>query len=215
MPCNCRQGTGLHDHLGDQFASEGIFGIGAPINEAIDLSGIQVWNCKCKASEVGRIFSPATLSNGDPVCSDGDPELLMYVPFSTVCRVRGISIVGTTDDFAPSQVKIFVNPVDVSGFDSVRRLRPHEEIQLAYGLADDRVVYRVNPGKFASTSSLVFFFDESFGNDESHLLRIDLFGENTGKTTQQKVATNIVYELRGNPADHPTSEDTQKFFSVQ
>lgn len=215
MPCNCRQGTALHNHLDDQLSSEGVFGIGAPINEAVDLTALQVWNCKNTAEEAGRLFNPSMADNTLPICSDDDQELLIFAPLSSVCRIKGLTVTAPASDNAPSRVKIFVNIAEITGFGSVQRLVPQEQLQLADGGSEDRIVYRVNPGKFSAVSSLTFFFDESFGGDESDVLRIELFGENTGKSTQQQVATNIVYEGRGNPADHRTAEDKKALFEVR
>ena len=215
MPCNCRQGTALHNHLEDQLSSDGVFGLGAPINDAVDLTALQVWNCKNSAEEAQRVFNPNMGDNMLPICSDDDQELLVFAPLSSVCRIKGLSITGPANDCAPSRVKIFVNVGDITGFGSVERLVPQEQLQLADGSSEDRIVYRVNPGKFSSVSSLTFFFDESFNNNETDVLRIELFGESTGKSTHQQVATNIVYESRGNPADHRTTEDKKALFEVQ
>lgn len=215
MPCNCRQGTALHNHLGDQLSGDGVFGLGAPINDAVDLTALQVWNCKNSAEEAGRVFNPNMGDNSLPICSDDDQELLIFAPLNSVCRVKGLTIAGPANDNAPSRVKIFVNIGEITGFGSVQRLVPQEQLQLADGGSEDRIVYRVNPGKFSSVSSLTFFFDESFNGDKTDVLRIELFGENTGKSTQQQVATNIVYEGRGNPADHRTAEDKKSLFEVR
>lgn len=215
MPCNCRQGTALHSHLDDQLASEGVFGLGAPINEAVDLSAIEVWNCRDTADEAGRLFDVSKAENNVPVRSDDDPEFLIQAPLTSVCRVKGVSIRTPPGESAASRVKVFVNLVNVTGFGSVQRLVPQEQLQLADGGCEERVVYRVNPGKFSAVSSLTFLFDESYGGDETAVLRIELFGENTGKPTRQQVATNIVYEGRGNPADHRVAEDKKALFEVQ
>ncbi|KEG12370.1 putative PITH domain-containing protein 1-like [Trypanosoma grayi] len=214
MPCNCRHGTGSHDHLRDGFAREGVLGVGSPLNEQVDLHFLQLWNARHSVSEAARVLDPSTEDNDDPICSDADPELLLLIPLKQVCRVRGVSILGTNDDFAPSQVKLFCNPTDVVGFDSVRRLHPQEEIQLAQVPVGDRIVYRLNPAKFSATASLCLFFEHSFGEDETHLLRIDLFGESTGRPVHQQVATNVVYEAMANPADHKVGEEKKQTFTV-
>ncbi|KAG8343699.1 PITH domain [Trypanosoma vivax] len=214
MPCNCRQGIGSHDHLGDGFASEGTFGVGTLLNARVDLPHLQVWNARQSVSEVARLFDVKQMDNLEPICSDADPELLLLVPLKEVCRVKAIAIVGTNDNFAPSEVKLFCNPTDVSGFDSVRRLRPQEELMLAQVSAGDRVVYRLNPAKFYASSSIGIFFEHSFGEEETHLLRIDLFGESSGRSVQQQTATNIVYEAMANPADHNVVEESRKVFTV-
>lgn len=214
MPCNCRQGTGAHDHLGDNFMRDGVFGVGVPLNNSIDLPFLQIWNARTCSEDARRIFDPLTENNNDPLCSDDDPELLMFIPLSSVCRIRGISIVGPNTDFSPSQVKLFANPPEVHGFASVRRLVPQEEIQLAQVSSDDKIIYRLNP-KFSSVSTLVLLFEHSFNDTETHLLRIELFGEDSGRPTAQRVVTNVVYEGMANPADHKSAEEHKRFFAVQ
>ncbi|KAG5484821.1 hypothetical protein LSCM4_07590 [Leishmania orientalis] len=215
MPCNCRQGTALHSHVGDQLVSEGVFGLGTPINDAVDLSALQLWNSRNTPAEAGRLFDVNQSSNEDPICSDDDQDLLISAPLLSVCRIKGISVVAPAGDTAPSRVKIFVNLVNVAGFSSVQRLVPQEQLQLSDGGCEDRIVYRVNAAKFSSVSSLTFFFDESYNGSETKVLRIELYGEKTGKSTQQQVATNIVYEARGNPADHRSSEEKKSLFEVR
>lgn len=207
MPCNCRQGIGNHDHMGDGFARDGAFGVGTPINDCVDLNSIQIWNSINTSEEAQRLFDPNQTENSIPICSDDDPELLVVAPLSSVCRIRGVAIQGPYSGYAPKQVKIFANQPDICGFDSVRRFRPQEELQLGQTSSDDRIVYRLNAMKFSSVSCLAFFFENSFNEEETHLFRIELFGENTGVSTNPKLATNISYELRPNPADHRTRED--------
>ncbi|CBH11620.1 hypothetical protein, conserved [Trypanosoma brucei gambiense DAL972] len=214
MPCNCRQGTGTHDHLQDGFARGGMFGVGSPLNAQVDVDLLQLWNSRNSVSEAARIFDPAKGDNDQPICSDADPELLLLIPLKEVCRIRSVSILGTNDDFAPSQVKLFCNPTSVVGFDSVRRLQHQEEIQLAQVSADDRIAYRLNPAKFSSAGCLGMLFEHSFGDDETHILRIELFGESTGRPVYQQTATNVVYEAMANPTDHNVGEELKKTFTI-
>ncbi|TPP44281.1 PITH domain family protein [Leishmania donovani] len=188
-------------HVGDQLASEGVFGLGVPINDAVDLSAIQLWNSRNTPAEAGRLFDVSKSANQDPISSDDDQELLISAPLSSVCRIKGVSFVAPANETAPSRVKIFVNLVNVAGFSSVQRLVPQEQLQLAGGGSEERIVYRVSAA--------------NFNGAETKVLRIELFGENTGKTTQQQVATNIVYEGRGNPADHQSSEEKKLLFEVR
>ncbi|CCW66648.1 unnamed protein product [Phytomonas sp. Hart1] len=213
MPCNCRQEAGAHNHLGDVSLKDGLFGFGTPLNDSIDLSFIQMWNARSSSQQARRVFDPKTQDNNVPLCSDEDPELLILLPLSSICKLKGISILGPMNDFAPSQVKIFANPAEVLGFDSVRRLKPQEEILLAQVSGEDRVVYKLNAINFATVSSLALYFDHSFSEEETHLLRVDLYGENSGRSSTQQVAKNVVYESRANPADHPVRETHKNFFT--
>eukprot|EP00796_Vickermania_ingenoplastis_P012100 gene12100-8324_t len=214
MPCNCGREVGSHDHMGDGFAKDGCFGVGAPINECVDLTGIQAWNSINSAEEAQRLFDPTKKDNSKAIVSDDDPEILFSVPLSSLCKIRGVSIQGPCSDYAPRAVKIFANQPDICGFDSVRRLKPQEELQLAQTSTDDRIIYRLNPMKFNSVGCLAFHFEHSYGDEETHIIRIELFGENTGVSTNQKLATNVNYELRPNPADHPVKDENRPFVSL-
>lgn len=215
MPCNCRQGIGSHDHMADGFVRDGALGTGTSINDYLDLSGLQIWNSTSNATEARRLFDPNSAENANPVCSDDDPELLLLIPLSSVCRLRGITVQGPCSGYAPKQLKLFSNNPDIVGFDSVRRLHPDEEIQLAQTSLDDRIIYRVNQMKFSSVGCLAFFFDHSYNDEETHIFRIELFGESTGIPTKQKLATNLSYELHPNPEDHRNVEEFSPFITLQ
>lgn len=214
MPCNCRPGVGAHDHLGDGFVKDGAFGVGTHLNSCVELSGIQVWNSLNNAKDAQLVFDPEKSDNSTIISSDSDPELLISVPLTSVCHIRGIIVKGPLSDFSPKNVKIFVNQPDINGFDSVRRLQAQETIELSQSSTDDVIIYRVNTTKFLSVGYLTFFFDHSFNDELTHLLRIELFGDDSGISRNPKVATNIVYELRANPADHRVNEEVQHFVSL-
>lgn len=214
MPCNCRPGIGAHDHLGDGYAKDGAFGVGTPLNGCVNLARIQIWNCLNSASDAQKLFDPKEADNAHVISSDGDPEVLISVPLSSVCRIRGIIVKGPLTDFAPKHVKIYANQPDINGFDSARRFQAQEEIELSQSSGDDVIIYKVSPTKFLSVGCLTFLFDHSFNDDLTHLLRIELFGDDTGISTNPKVAKNIVYELQGNPADHKVSEETRNFVAL-
>lgn len=214
MPCNCRPGIGSHDHLGDGFARDGAFGVGEPLNGCVNLERIQIWNSLNSRHDAQKLFDPKEAENSCTISSDGDPEVLIQVPLSSVCRIRGMVIKGPLSGFAPKHVKIYVNKPDISGFDSIRRFQAQEELELSQSSHEDVIIYKMNPTKFLSVGCLTFFFDRSFNDELTHLLRIELFGDDLGIATNPKVATNIIYELRGNPADHKTNEEARHFVSV-
>lgn len=210
MPCNCRRGTGPHDHVTDGvFSRDGAFGVGQPLNGHINKLSLQVWNVQAGADVVhATLFSLARDEIALPfVSSDADPEVLLHIPFHEIVKVRGVLISGTNDAFAPSSVKLYVNAMDVDGFGSVERLLPEESISLACTSAEDAIVYRINPAKFQNVSSITVLVPDSFGEDATHLCRIEFYGESTSQPVNRPLATNIVYESMANPADHKVIEE--------
>jgi hypothetical protein len=140
------------------------------------------------------------------VSSDTDQEFLIVLRFREVVRVRGLLFLGTGDAFSPSRVKIMINPKDAhtAGFSAVRRLECDENICLANSSEADAVIYRTSQLRFSSVSSLALWVDESIGGtEETHLTRVEFFGESTKVPTQRQAVPGVVYEARGNPVDHP------------
>jgi hypothetical protein len=191
------------------FARDGGLGVGQLLNSHINKLALQCWNVRSSADVVhSTLFAPNRDDATAPfVASDADPEILLHIPFHEVLRIRGILILGTNDSFAASSVKLFVNAMDISGFDSVERLTPEESLILANSSMEDAVVYRINPAKFQSVASVTMLFPDSFGEEETHLCRIEFYGESTSQPVNRPVATNVVYESLGNPADHKVLED--------
>jgi hypothetical protein len=159
--------------------------------------------------EAIRVVDPAEIAKEGadappPIVSDADEEILMIVNFSTFVKLRGISVSGTGDAHGPSVVKLFSNRVQITGFESVSRLTPDEKVDLVQTSAEDEIIFQLNPVKFMNVSNVVLLLDKNFGNvDDTMIRRIEFFGEDTGKVVDRPLATNVVYELRGNPADHP------------
>jgi hypothetical protein len=57
------------------------------------------------------------LDRTEYLCSNlGDPELLLYIPFTAAVKIKSFTVIGGEDGSAPSNVKLFVN-VDNPDFD--------------------------------------------------------------------------------------------------
>jgi hypothetical protein len=217
MPCNCRRGTGPHDHVTDGvFAREGAFGVGQLLNGHIHALALQAWNVQQPVHLVHSTLFATTRDEASPafIASDADPEVLLFVPFHEIVKIRGVLISGTNDASAPGSIKIFVNARDVNGFESVERLQPEETIMLACTSAEDAVVYRINPAKFQNVACVALLVPESFGDEETHLCRIEFYGESTGQPVNRPLATNVVYESMANPADHKVIEEGRGSMNV-
>ena len=216
MPCQCRQGVGPHDHLGESsLRLDGLGSVDTPLNHLIDLHKIQCWNCKQSAHELAAIVDPNTRTENEDfaVESDADEELLVLFALTEFVRLRGICIRGpVSSSHAPSRVKLYANRSDVTGFDAVRRGRPDQELQLAANASrSDEIIYRLDGLKFGNVSTLVLLFDETYGAETTQVMRIELIGTSTRQPVNRPLATNVVYESMANPADHKTAADDQKF----
>lgn len=211
MPCQCRRGTGPHDHVVDGVFATGGGSVGQLLNQHIVANQVQVWNSKQSAIEAFECaLSPTSPSSSRCLSSDADAELLIHIPFNEILRIRGVVVQGTNDSYAPALCKLLCNRGEIHGFDSVERLQPDEVLTLANTSASDAVVYRINPIKFQNVECLTMFFTESFGEDETRVAYIQFYGESTGQPRERQLATNVVYEAMANPADHKILESGAK-----
>lgn len=214
MSCRCRHAHGAHEHIvrNAEFRRVDRVHSGISLNGLIDMHKLQFWNVLQQRDEAIRVVDPAEIAKvgseaAPPIVSDADEEILMLVNFSTFVKLRGICVSGPGDAHGPSVVKLFSNRVQITGFESVNRLTPDEKVDLVQTSSEDEIIFQLNPVKFMNVSNVVLFFDKNFGDlDETMIQRIEFFGEDTGKVVDRPLATNVVYELRGNPADHPMPE---------
>ncbi|CAN0907331.1 PITH domain-containing protein CG6153 [Linum grandiflorum] len=144
------------------------------------------------------------LSAGVLESNDGDPELLVYVPFTTDVKIKSISIVGGADGTSPSKMRVFINREGID-FSDAQDMQAVQEWELAENL-QGVLEYQTRYAKFQSVSSITLHFPENFGGDTSQIHYIGFKGEAT-KNKRDAVAT-IVYELMPNPSDHKTKAET-------
>lgn len=145
--------------------------------------------------------------------SDCDDEMLLHFPFSEFTKIRGIAIIGAGSGYSPRSCRLFkdlTSDVQQGGFSAVSRIRPQQSLNLVETAMDDEVVYLLEANKFMSCASVSILIDGCFSQDETHILKIIFFGDSTKMPTERKMATNVVYELRGLPSDHPEVQAEQK-----
>jgi hypothetical protein len=182
---------------------------GMVLNGFIDTHKLCCWNFAQPTPVVSRVVFDASVAPtpDKTVVADCDEELLMYVPFTEFVRIRGIAIIGGGSGTGPSHVNLYANQPEMRGFDTVQRLQPHEKLELVDTDNDSELIYLLDAGKFMSVGNLTILVAHSFSGEETHLRKILLFGESTRLPTWRPVVANVVYELRGNPADHPQDDD--------
>ncbi|KAJ2538588.1 hypothetical protein EV175_006450, partial [Coemansia sp. RSA 1933] len=109
---------------------------------------------------------PDRLDTTFSVTSDADEELLVFVPFTAMVKLRSIYIWGgPTRQSAPSHVKVFANRDDLD-FDTVGQCTPTQEWDLV-DQAVEPVEYSVRVAKFSNVRSLTLYFPTNFGTDDA------------------------------------------------
>ncbi|CAM6015630.1 unnamed protein product [Sphagnum balticum] len=158
------------------------------LNEAIDGSAKSVF----KPWENRLDFSTALESNDD------DPELILFIPFTTDVKIKSISIIGGSDGTSPSKMRVFMNRDDVD-FSAAADLLPIQEWELAEN-PHGEIEYLTKYAKFQGVASLTLHFPRNFGANATCIHYIGLRGEAT--QLKRDVVATTVYEAIPNPSDH-------------
>ncbi|KAL3726990.1 hypothetical protein ACJRO7_031829 [Eucalyptus globulus] len=78
----------------------------------IDLSKVSALN-EAVPGSVKSVFKAwehrLNFSEGYLESNDGDPELLVFIPFTSDVKIKSISIVGGADGSSPSKMRAFIN----------------------------------------------------------------------------------------------------------
>ncbi|KAJ2710908.1 hypothetical protein H4R19_003509 [Coemansia spiralis] len=144
------------------------------------------------------------------IASDADEELLVYVPFTGMVKLKSVLIWGGSGQEAPREVRVFANRDDLD-FDNVHDALPTQEWPLVDG-ATHPVEYPVRAAKFSAVQSVALHFPANFGADETHVYYLAFRGD-WEQLRENPVIS--VYELRPNVADHkaPASETSHQSIS--
>lgn len=161
------------------------------LNEAVPGSAKSVF----KAWEHRLNFSGEHLES-----NDGDPELLVFIPFTSDVKIKSISIVGGSDGTSPSKMRAFINRdgIDFSDAQSMQAVQEWELVENFQGVLEFQTRY----SKFQSVGNITLHFPENFGADTTKIHYIGFKGEAT--QLKRDVVATIVYELMPNPSDHKT-----------
>lgn len=153
------------------------------------------------AKSVFKAWEHRLNSSGEHLESnDGDPELLVFIPFTSDVKIKGISIVGGTDGTSPSKMRAFINRdgIDFSDAQSMQAVQEWELVENFQGVLEFQTKY----SKFQSVGNITLHFPENFGADTTKIYYIGFKGEAT--QLKRDVVATIVYELMPNPSDHKT-----------
>ncbi|XP_039116546.1 LOW QUALITY PROTEIN: PITH domain-containing protein 1 [Dioscorea cayenensis subsp. rotundata] len=132
--------------------------------------------------------------------NDGDPELIVFIPFTSDVKIRSISVVGGAGGTSPSKMRAFINREGID-FSDAQNMQPIQEWDLVENL-QGVLEYQTRYSRFQSVANLTLHFPENFGGDTAQIYYIGLRGEAT--QLKRDVVATIVYEITPNPSDHKT-----------
>ncbi|CAJ1962089.1 unnamed protein product [Sphenostylis stenocarpa] len=138
------------------------------------------------------------------VSNEGDPELLVFIPFTSDVKIKSISIVGGSFGTSPSKMRVFVNRegIDFSDAQSMQAIQEWDLVENMRGVLE----YQTRYSKFQSVGNITLHFPESFGGDITEIHYIGFKGEAT--QLKRTAVANIVYEILPNPSDHKTRAES-------
>ncbi|ERN15403.1 hypothetical protein AMTRI_Chr05g59520 [Amborella trichopoda] len=172
----------------------------------IDIPKVSALN-EATAGSVKSIFKAWELrldtSKGFLESNEGDPELLIFIPFTCDVKIKSISVVGGADGKSPSKMRAFINRDNID-FSDAQDMTPLQEWELAENL-QGMLEYQTRYSRFQSVGSLTLHFPDNFGGDSTQIYYIGLRGEAT--QLKRDVVATIVYEVMPNPSDHKTPTD--------
>eukprot|EP00249_Psilotum_nudum_P032593 c48335_g1_i1 orf=178-786(+) len=159
------------------------------LNEAVEGSAKNVF----KSWELRLDDSTGCLES-----NDDDPELLLFIPFTSDVKIKAISVIGGAEGTSPSKMRAFINRDDID-FSNVRDLIPIQEWDIAENLHGE-LEYQTRYARFQNVASLILHFPLNFGGNTTCISFIGLKGEAT--QIRRDAVTTIVYEALPNPSDH-------------
>ncbi|XP_004245115.2 uncharacterized protein [Solanum lycopersicum] len=178
----------------------------------IDLPKVSALN-EAVTGSVKSVFKPweqrLNSSEGRLESNEGDPELIVFIPFTADVKIKSIAIVGGADGTSPSKMRAFVNR-DGIDFSDAQSMQAIQEWDLAENL-QGVLEYQTRYSRFQSVGNITLHFPDNFGADTTRIQYIGLKGEAT--QMKRDVVANIVYEIMPNPSDHKTQAETGGGFS--
>ena len=112
--------------------------------------------------------------------NDGDPDLIIYIPFSSQVNLRSMTIIGGEDGMSPAKIKIFVNRNESEIDFDLKDANPEQE-QMCVENSDGKLQYFFKANKFHSVWSLTLAVIFNHGADNTRFYYIGFEGVNTHK----------------------------------
>jgi PITH domain len=200
-PPECTGHAHDHDHEDSQ---------GASLRQYIDMTKVFALNEEVSGSVVSILKLHDDRRSAAPSMRspDGDPELILYIPFTEAVSIQTLTIHNASDSAngtaSPRHIKLFVDRNDLD-FETARELPPSQELDLLppHHFEEGTIDYPLRPaGRFQTISSLTIFvttnYDES-GDSGTEITYIGLKGKGTN---MKRGIVEAVYETQGMPKDH-------------
>ncbi|GFP88067.1 pith domain-containing protein 1 [Phtheirospermum japonicum] len=192
-----------------------------------DVSGsvktiFKAWEQRLNSSELYRVYVWFKCNLNNAECSGqdllveslskmghlesnlGDPELIVFIPFTSDVKIKSISVVGGADGTSPAKMRAFINREGID-FSDAENMQPVQEWELAENL-QGVLEYQTRYSKFQSVGNITLHFPDNFGGHTTQIHYIGLKGEAT--QLKRDVVATIVYEVMPNPSDHKTRSET-------
>ncbi|CAN0447979.1 unnamed protein product [Ectocarpus sp. 12 AP-2014] len=129
---------------------------------------------------------------------EDDPELIIYVPFTQVVKIRAISVTGGGEGSAPSAMKVFVNRDDID-FGLAQDLPAVQTLEMVRDSGGVEVDYPTKLSKMQNVSDITLFVPSNFGADSTVITYLGFKGEST---KFRHGVVECVYEAKPNAEDH-------------
>jgi len=192
----------LHDHSCEEHSCSSDWSL----YQHIDLPKVKALNESVTGS-VKSVFKAwehrLNNSEGFLESNEDDPELLVYIPFTSDVKIKSISIIGGAGGTSPSKMRAFINR-DSIDFSDAQNMQSVQEWELAENL-QGVLEYQTRYSRFQSVANLTLHFPENFGGETTQIYYIGLKGEAT--QLKRDAVAKIVYEVIPNPSDHKTPND--------
>ncbi|XP_047154642.1 PITH domain-containing protein 1 isoform X1 [Vigna umbellata] len=193
----------LHDHSCEEHDCSSNWSL----YQHIDISKVFALNEATPGSvkSVFKAWEDRLNTSGEHLKSnEGDPELLVFIPFTSDVKIKSISIVGGAYGTSPSKMRVFINRegIDFSDAQSMQAVQEWDLVENMQGVLE----YQTRYSKFQSVANITLHFPESFGGDITEIHYIGFKGEAT--QMKRDAVANIVYELLPNPSDHKTRAES-------
>ena len=186
------------DHPPDCGCAECILGendIIVDLANSINLDQVFAFNEKTQGN-CKKIFKPKDLKldkTDFTESNDGDPDLLIYIPFSCQCKIKSMTLIGGEEGTSPSCVKLYVNKENPD-FDLVES-KATQEIDCVEDFLGENP-YNLSPSKFGDVWSITLIVTGNYSGDNSKIYYIGFEGIASKKKQRVLVGT---YELNPLP----------------
>ena len=167
---------------------------------------LNIGSCK----HLFRTYSERLIEENVCESQEDDPELMLFIPFSSPCCISSMVIIGGEDGTSPSSVKIYTNNENID-FSTVNELEPTQCLDLVEDFCGV-MEYNLKPSKFQNVNLIVLYFPNSMNNDKTKIYYIQLKGQSTN---YKRKAVTAVYESKPNISDHKNSMETPNFLGLK